>query len=178
MSLEGAMLAEIGGMMGGSGYDWLVVCCSNESAEAFWQTRLQLTVEEVTGHAGSVVCVHEDWEGGAGNGLGTLYALSKACKKAKKDLVEAMLGGDSVAIYHTAGKGTRMAPLPGAENNNKPGVKLPGLLNVDGQLEAITVLESVMRQTSAYAKLRKGRCSVFWGDQASRLRDFCVLKLE
>jgi len=28
---------------------------------------------------------------------------------------------DSVAIYHTAGKGTRLAPLPGAENNNKPG---------------------------------------------------------
>ena len=29
------------------------------------------------------------------------------------------------ALYHTAGKGTRLAPLPGAENNNKPGVKLP-----------------------------------------------------
>ena len=29
--------------------------------------------------------------------------------------------GKSVAIYHTAGKGTRLAPLPGAENNNKPG---------------------------------------------------------
>ena len=28
----------------------------------------------------------------------------------------------SVAIYHTAGKGTRLAPLPGAENNNKPGL--------------------------------------------------------
>ena len=26
-----------------------------------------------------------------------------------------------MAIYHTAGKGTRLAPLPGAENNNKPG---------------------------------------------------------
>ena len=29
--------------------------------------------------------------------------------------------GKAVAIYHTAGKGTRLAPLPGAENNNKPG---------------------------------------------------------
>ena len=25
-----------------------------------------------------VIAVHEDWEGGAGNGLGTLYALVKA----------------------------------------------------------------------------------------------------
>ena len=36
----------------------------------------------------------------------------------------------TVAIYHTAGKGTRLAPLPGAENNNKPGVKLPSLVCV------------------------------------------------
>ena len=50
-----------------------------------------------------------------------------------------------MAIYHTAGKGTRLAPLPGAENNNKPGVKLPGLLSVNGQLEPITVLECVLR---------------------------------
>ena len=28
----------------------------------------------------------------------------------------------SAALYHTAGKGTRMAPLPASENNNKPGV--------------------------------------------------------
>jgi len=112
-----------------------------------------------------VLCVHEDWNGGAGNGLGTLYAFQKAAAKAGKDLVAEMKAGKSVAIYHTAGKGTRLAPLPGAENNNKPGVKLSGLVKVDGKLQAITVLESVMRQTSAYAKLRPGRCSVYWGDQ-------------
>ena len=60
---------------------------------------------------------------------------------------------------------TRLAPLPGAENNNKPGVKLPGLLTVGGEKKPFTVLESVIRQTSAYAKVRGGRCSVFWGDQ-------------
>ena len=70
-----------------------------------------------------------------------------------------------MAIYHTAGKGTRLAPLPGAENNNKPGVKLPSLLTVGGEDVPITVLECVMRQTSSYAAVRKGRCSVFWGDQ-------------
>ena len=49
--------------------------------------------------------------------------------------VPAMLqAGKSMAIYHTAGKGTRLAPLPGAENNNKPGVKLPALLKVDGEV--------------------------------------------
>ena len=31
-------------------------------------------------------------------------------------------GEISAALFHTAGKGTRMAPLPASENNNKPGV--------------------------------------------------------
>lgn len=43
-----------------------------------------------------------------------------------KDIAEQLKAGTiSVGLYHTAGKGTRLAPLPGAENNNKPGVKLP-----------------------------------------------------
>ena len=67
------------------------------------------------------------------------------------DLAAAMKDGAAVALYHTAGKGTRLAPLPGAENNNKPGVKLPALLTVNGELAPITVLECVMRQTSSYA---------------------------
>ena len=74
--------------------------------------------------------------------------------------------GKSMAIYHTAGKGTRLAPLPGAENNNKPGVKLPALLKCDGELTLLTILESVLRQTSSYAAVRPARVSVFWGDQA------------
>jgi len=44
-------------------------------------------------------------------------------------------------------------------------VKLPALLKVSGEEVPITVLECVMRQTSSYAPARKGRCSVFWGDQ-------------
>ena len=155
-------------MRGPEGFDVLIVCCSNQGAENFWQARLEQTVLEVTGTAATVLCVHEDWNGGAGNGLGTLYAFTKACAKgaaAGIDLAQMMRDGASVALYHTAGKGTRMAPLPGAENNNKPGVKLPGLLMLGQEAVAITVLESVMRQTSSYAAVRKGRCSVFWGDQ-------------
>lgn len=72
----------------------------------------------------------------------------------------------SVGLYHTAGKGTRLAPLPGAENNNKPGVKLPATIKLnDGKSAAITILEAVIKQTSCYAKSRLGRLSVFWGDQ-------------
>ena len=75
-----------------------------------------------------VLAVSEDWsKGGAGNGLGTLYAFEKACKVAeslhKVDLKAHMKEKKvSVALYHTAGKGTRLAPLPASENNNKPGV--------------------------------------------------------
>ena len=166
---EARMMAEIATMSGPQGFDFLIVCCSNLAAENYWQKRLESTVKEVTGAAGVVLCVHEDWNGGAGNGLGTLYAFQKACAKGSAsgiDLAGALRGGSSVALYHTAGKGTRLAPLPGAENNNKPGVKLPALIQCDGEPVPITVLECVMRQTSSYAAARKGRCSVFWGDQS------------
>mmetsp|Transcript_64965 Transcript_64965/g.128427 ORF Transcript_64965/g.128427 Transcript_64965/m.128427 type:complete len:565 (-) Transcript_64965:479-2173(-) len=165
---EELMLSEIAKMTGPEGFDYLIVCCSNLAAENYWQQRLEGTVVEVTGTKAAVLCVHEDWNGGAGNGLGTLYAFQKACAKAKTmglDISAAMESGASVALYHTAGKGTRMAPLPGAENNNKPGVKLPSMLTLGGDKVPITVLECVMRQTSSYAAMRKGRCSVFWGDQ-------------
>jgi hypothetical protein len=166
---EAKMLGEIALMTGPSGFEYIIVCCSNLAAENYWQKRLATTIKEVTGASGVVLCVHEDWNGGAGNGLGTLYAFQKACAKAKEmdgtDLAQKMRDGAAVALYHTAGKGTRMAPLPGAENNNKPGVKLPSLIDVGGEASPITVLECVMRQTSSYAAVRKGRCSVFWGDQ-------------
>merc|ERR1740124_244461 len=131
-----AMLAEIDAMQGPEGFDVIIVCCSNLAAERFWQARLSETAEEVTGcKSTTVLAVHEDWNGGAGNGLGTLDAFQKACAKAQEsgvDLLAKLKGGAAVAIYHTAGKGTRMAPLPGAENNNKPGVKLSALVNVGG----------------------------------------------
>jgi hypothetical protein len=162
------MMDEVLRMLAPSGFDVLIVCCSNQAAEDFWQARLEQTIVQVTGATGKVLAVHEDWSGGAGNGLGTLYAYKKARDKASGfgyDLDAMLSGGSSVALYHTAGKGTRLAPLPGAENNNKPGVKLPALLDVGGVPQPLTVLEAVMRQTSSYASVRGGRISVFWGDQ-------------
>lgn len=101
--------------------------------------------------------------------LGTLYAYQNALQIAKErdgvDLNELIVNGKSIALYHTAGKGTRLAPLPGAENNNKPGVKLPGTIAVGEKKSPITILEAVIKQTGCYAKSRGGRLSVFWGDQ-------------
>ena len=99
-----------------------------------------------------------------------MYAFQNASKIAVErhniDLAEEMKSGKiSVGLYHTAGKGTRLAPLPGSENNNKPGVKLPGIINIHGNKVPITILESVIKQTGCYAKSRLGRISVFWGDQ-------------
>ncbi|CAE7654414.1 ABCG25, partial [Symbiodinium sp. CCMP2592] len=134
--IQDAMLAEIAKMQGPEGFDYVVICCSDQSAEDFWQARLTQTIRQVTGSSSTVICVHEE----------TRYDQLCSIKHA----------GKSVAIYHTAGKGTRLAPLPGAENNNKPGVKLPGLLSVAGRFEPITVLESVLRQTSSYGAVRGG----------------------
>eukprot|EP00928_Gymnodinium_smaydae_P085330 TRINITY_DN6870_c0_g1_i1.p1 TRINITY_DN6870_c0_g1~~TRINITY_DN6870_c0_g1_i1.p1 ORF type:complete len:554 (-),score=143.79 TRINITY_DN6870_c0_g1_i1:171-1832(-) len=160
------------------GFDVLIVCTSSEAQAAYWQRRLEAGAGTISPAKTKILCVFEDWAPcGAGNGLGTLYAWRKASAKAaaegltfgasRSSLPEALAAGAiSAAIYHTAGKGTRLAPLPGAENNNKPGVKLPACVKLaDGSKAPITILEAVVRQTGAYAKCRKGRLSVFWGDQ-------------
>jgi hypothetical protein len=102
--------------------------------------------------------------------LGTLYAYQNAVILATEryglDINKSMQDGSiSIGLYHTAGKGTRLAPLPGAENNNKPGVKLPITIKAGGKRVPMTILEAVVKQTSSYAKSRPGRLSVFWGDQ-------------
>mmetsp|Transcript_28372 Transcript_28372/g.47615 ORF Transcript_28372/g.47615 Transcript_28372/m.47615 type:complete len:541 (-) Transcript_28372:459-2081(-) len=163
------LMREIEAMDGSVGYDAVIVCCSTLQQENFWQARLVDTAGQAARKGALIFAVHEDWApDGAGNGLGTLYAYTKARAKAKAegvDLDAKMKEGWSVAIFHTAGKGTRLAPLPGSENNNKPGVKLPSIVKVGGKDEQLTILESVIRQTNSYAPGRKGRCSVFWGDQ-------------
>ena len=102
--------------------------------------------------------------------LGTLYAFQKAAIVAKElysldILSELMSNKISIGLYHTAGKGTRLAPLPGSENNNKPGVKLPSTIVIEDKRVPMTILEAVIKQTGCYAKSRMGRLSVFWGDQ-------------
>ena len=92
---------------------------------------MDLLEDGLLGGDKKVLAVSEDWDsgGGAGNGLGTLYAWRKACRLAASkyggnfDLAAELAQNKvSAALYHTAGKGTRMAPLPASENNNKPGV--------------------------------------------------------
>mmetsp|Transcript_93662 Transcript_93662/g.166657 ORF Transcript_93662/g.166657 Transcript_93662/m.166657 type:complete len:574 (-) Transcript_93662:238-1959(-) len=154
-----------------AGFDVIIVCTSTEAQARFWQDRLGATRGAIA-PASCVICaVHEDWNSsGAGNGLGTLYAFEKAKAKAKTDFnvdleQDLMNGTVSVGMYHTAGKGTRLAPIPGAENNNKPGVKLPGTVKAADKMLPLTILEAVIKQTGSYAQSRKGRLSVFWGDQ-------------
>ena len=154
------------------GFDVIVICCGTSHQAAFWQARLERGRGVIVPRDATVLCVHEDWPGGAGNGLGTLYAWTKAAKlaedKGDSELASKLASGSiSAALYHTAGKGTRLAPLPGAENNNKPGVKLPATapLGVEGAVVPLTILESVVKSTGIYASSRKGRLSVFWGDQ-------------
>jgi len=161
-------------------FDVTIICTTDDFQATYWMDRLSSGIcrrRESSDSSSSVypmvLAVSEDWNSssGAGNGLGTLYAFQKACRVAKDkyavDLAEELMAGKiSASLYHTAGKGTRLAPLPASENNNKPGVKLPVCHQLtDGSWEPITVLEAVVRQTGIYASSRAGRLSVFWGDQ-------------
>jgi len=157
-------------------YDVTIICTTDDYQAAYWMERLGSGIcakdeGAISGSFPIVLGVSEDWaKGGAGNGLGTLYAYQKACRLAEERYgvdVASLLGkGEiSAALYHTAGKGTRLAPLPASENNNKPAVKLPICHMVNGVSAPMTVLEAVIRQTGVYAHSRKGRLSVYWGDQ-------------
>lgn len=104
-------------------FDVTIICTTDDYQAAYWMDLLSQSSKSM------VLAVSEDWSssGGAGNGLGTLYAWQKACALAKSkfdtDLAAGLRDGSlSTSLYHTAGKGTRMAPLPASESNNKPGV--------------------------------------------------------
>ena len=182
-------------------FDVTIICTTDDHQADYWMKRLSEGICKSNDPSSEskfpmVLAVSEDWaKGGAGNGLGTLYAYEKACKVAKekfdvdlKDLLEKK--EVSAGLFHTAGKGTRLAPLPASENNNKPGVvstidesivnhdldwiltffsieqKLPVCHQLsDGSYAPITVLEAVVKQSGVYAPSRKGRLYVFWGDQ-------------
>jgi hypothetical protein len=150
------------------GMDILIICVSNPHQVEFWQTRLNALKPYLTKAQSHILVVLEDWPGGAGNGLGTLYAYQQAVKKAEAigvDLNALLKKGASAAIYHTAGSGQRLSPLSCSELNDKSAVKLSGLIGSEKDPEIISLLEAVIRQTSVYAGERGGRLSVFWGDQ-------------
>ncbi len=129
-------------MLEGPGPDLIIISVSRKAEVSFWEERLP-----------EAIVIHEDWPGGAGNALGTLYAFNKALGEA--DLISLLEENQSIFLYHTAGKGKRLAPLSLSEGNNKSAVRLPGM----------RLLEAVIQQTSIFAPMRRGRLSVFWGDQ-------------
>ncbi len=171
----------------GIGPDIVIAVSSSTHQAEFWQNRL-------TGsdniHASGVVIKKEaivlsitesNWKGGAGNALGTLNGFLQAAQKAidlgiilpgksneltvKTETFFEFCQGKSAFMYHTAGKGTRVAPLPGAEVNSKSNIKLPRMIEVDGKREVMTMLEAVLEATSIFAPSRESRLGVFWGDQ-------------
>lgn len=129
MSSE-ALKSAVEAMAAGSVYDVTIICTTDDFQADYWMNRLSSGVCKTSSKSKfpMVLAVSEDWgAGGAGNGLGTLYAYTKACLLANSqydiDLADSLGKGEiSAALYHTAGKGTRLAPLPASENNNKPGV--------------------------------------------------------
>lgn len=117
-------------------WDAVVVVVPSPARARWWEARLP----------GTTVVV-ETWP--AGNGLGTLLAAREA------GALDRMHRGEAVAVFHTAGRGTRLAPLPLAEGGDKAAVRVGPR----------TILEAVLVQTAPYAPFRRGRLSVFWGDQ-------------
>jgi hypothetical protein len=169
MSIQDNLQSILDAPGNGVGLDIVIVSTTTARQADYWQQRLTAGRGQVCHTNALILTVVEDWPGGAGNGLGTLYALAKASEAAHRihdrDLMVELRSGAAVGLYHTAGKGTRLAPLPGSEGNNKPAVKLPGSVVIDGNTEAITILEAVIRQTAIYTTGRSGRVGVFWGDQ-------------
>ncbi len=91
------------------------------------------------------------WNGRAGNGLGTLFAIENASKALGKDLVEEVKRGKSVLIVHTAGEGTRNILTRTVKN--KALIEVPNL----------TILEGVIKQFQDFSI--PSRILVTWGDQ-------------
>ncbi len=92
------------------------------------------------------------WNGAAGNGLGTLFAIENASNALRKDLVEEVKQrGKSVLIVHTAGEGTRNILTRTCKN--KAFIEVP----------KITILEGVIKQFQDFAI--PSRIMVTWGDQ-------------
>ncbi len=151
------------------GMDIIIVATNSEFEKKFWQKRLDDMRGQILKPSAYVFAIYEDWAGGAGNALGTLFAFDEANQTAKErhgfDLFKKLAEGASIALYHTAGKGTRLAPLPGSEQNSKSKVKLPGAVLHRTEVLAITLLEAVIKQTAIFVNNTKKRLSVFWGDQ-------------
>lgn len=151
------------------GMDILIVSVTSLHEVLFWQQRLDQMRGQIVKESARILVIYEDWPEGAGNALGTLYAFAKAHEQMERlfheDLFHALEQGLSIGLYHTAGKGTRLAPITGSEYNSKSRIKLAGMLKTRHGEVPMTLLEAILKQTALFAPKRKGRLSVFWGDQ-------------
>lgn len=144
------------------GFDILIVSTRNSSQEEFWYKRLRASLGAICKPDAVIITVEEDWPGGAGTGLGTLYAYQKALEKAKFkyhcDLQHMHRAGASVALYHTAGCGKKLYPLVASEGNSTANLHIPN--------SGSSLLETVIQQTNEQFSInRGGRLSVFHCDQ-------------
>jgi hypothetical protein len=146
------------------GFD-VVIIVSSDNNYKYWEWRLRKTRSQILPKKTKIIYVEEKWNNkdGAGQLLGTLNAFNLADRK--ESLKEMLKKGKSIAIYHTAGKGKRMAPLCGTEKNNKPAIKVPKSIAIDGKNKLFSSLEAAIYSTQIFAETRGGRISVFWGDQ-------------
>lgn len=150
----------------GQGFDVVIVVASSPRTAAFWTHRLAAVRELLLPESTDLVVTEEDWAGGAGNGLGTLHALEQAERiltQRGRSLWRSLSVGRSVGIWHTAGRGKRLYPLPIHHGGDKSATVVPGELTIGTDVVSMRLLEAVLRQTSAFAV--GGRISVFWGDQ-------------
>ena len=143
-------------------FDYIIVVCSHYSQLKFWEDILPLSVGNLLNANGQIILLKEEWNGPAGNGLGTLNALNQLREilSISKSDFEVWLKKRKIGIYHTAGKGTRIAPLTLSEGSNKGAIRLP-----HGRSGSITMLEAVILQTASYCKEREHSVFVFWSDQ-------------
>lgn len=139
--------------------DFVIITTNSPSQAKYWQNLLDEKANEKLQY----IVVHEDWPGGADNGLGSLYAFIQANEKAKEqfgiNLKEILDNGGGVSLFHCAGMGKRLYPLTASEYNNKSAIKIPR------GAETQSILQLVLDQTLTQTHVLKGRLSVFWGDQ-------------
>ncbi len=130
-------------------FDYVVVVVSDDSEAA--KLKLSEPRKDVLLDSIFVPVPESGWNGAAGNGLGTLFAIENASKAIEKDLVGEVKRGKSVLIVHTAGEGTRNILTRTCKN--KAFVEVPNL----------TILEGVIKQFQDFAV--PSRIMVTWGDQ-------------
>nr|QNO50925.1 hypothetical protein LELLBOIK_00040 [Methanosarcinales archaeon ANME-1 ERB6] len=130
-------------------FDYVVVVVSDDSEAA--KLKLSEPRKDVLLDSIFVPVPESGWNGAAGNGLGTLFAIENASEAIEKDLVEEVKQGKSVLIVHTAGEGTRNMLTRTCKN--KAFVEVPNL----------TILEGVIKQFQDFGV--PSRIMVTWGDQ-------------